>query len=654
MSFTDLKFRRKTKSGRSYVSSAQSMPPFPVTTSTFSPQTTTDAQSTVDIPTASASVPVVFLNENVPVSPDNMTQIEPTGLMVPLREITTVDATAPTSDRTVVPSYEDTNSRVTYENGMYKNLPSLVEIRECGRSGRGLWSKASTVIQPGSTILSVRPHVFSLSSPYLDSHCSGCVGSPGSGLKRCTRCRKVWYCNPTCQNNDWPIHKLECFSLQNWAASAPSDAVSVPSDAVRCLGRILWQIKRKGVNSIWVKEIQAMQSNRKIIQPSAVDAHAHLAQAVVRYLGLSSPTELEEYGIMSTADLVDLISRFVINTVALTSPSLTPIGVSVSPLVALINHSCTPNVVVVFPHDRKDSEKGMKVIALKDIMPGEGITMSYIDTTLPRGLRQKALTETYGFQCQCKACTEFTTVDTREAVWCPKSCGGTCSLPTEERRITRCTICGAALTDPDAVIDATRVGQEALDKAMNLQSRDHHKAKQLTTNIIPVVVSAGMTLSTHPLLALLKLHQMLLLSSFSSQLTQDTLDETIRTAGKYSAGLNAILDEGHPVRAVALAELGKLLAVDELSPTTTPSKNGPSFPPSGPARLKVAYETLLRARKELLIGFGRDTEGGEVGQSVRETIVQLEKELGVWTSGIRNALEDVSPPSAGLVERRAP
>jgi len=150
-----------------------------------------------------------------------------------------------------------------------------------------------------------------------------------------------------------------------------------------------------------------------------------------------------------------------------------------------------------------------------------------------------------------------------------------------------------------------------------------------------------MTPSTHPLLALLKLHQTLLLSSFSSQLTQLTLDETIRTAGKYSAGLTTILTEGHPVRAVALAELGKLLAVDEPSPPMPPPKNGSSFPPTGPARLKAAYETHLRARKELMIGFGRDTEGGEVGQSVRSIIVQLEKELGVWTSGVRNALEDV-------------
>ncbi|KAI6010140.1 hypothetical protein EDC04DRAFT_2770593 [Pisolithus marmoratus] len=468
----------------------------------------------------------------------------------------------------------------------------------------------------GDIVLSLRPHVFTLSTMYLDSHCSGCAGSPASGLKRCTGCRKVWYCTSTCQNNDWPIHKFECTAIQN-------------CDAVRCLGRIMWQIKRKSAGNIW---IQAMQSNRQSIHPTAVEGHTHLAQSLVRYLGASSPTELENYGIMSTADLVDVISRFIINTVALTTPSLTPIGVAVSPLVALINHSCAPNVVVVFPRCRKDSgnEPVAKVAALRNIAPGEEILMSYVDTTLPKSLRQMALMETYNFQCRCRACTESSEVDPREAVWCPTACGGTCSLPTEKNRVSRCNNCGAAINDPDAVMDAARVGQEALDKARSLQ--DSNEAKLLTTNIISVLMSARLTPSTHPLLALLKLHQTLLISSFQTLLTQEVLNETIRTAGKYSAGLSAVLDEGHPVRAMALVELGKLLTVDEPSPAAPQPKNE-SFPPSGPARLRAAYETLLRAR------------GGEIGDDVREILIALEKELGVWVDRIRNVLEDTLPPA---------
>ena len=37
--------------------------------------------------------------------------------------------------------------------------------------------------------------------------------------------------------------------------------------------------------------------------------HTHLAHAIVRFLGLTSPQELAEYGMFSAADLVDLVSR---------------------------------------------------------------------------------------------------------------------------------------------------------------------------------------------------------------------------------------------------------------------------------------------------------------------------------------------------------
>ena len=64
------------------------------------------------------------------------------------------------------------------------------------------------------------------------------------------------------------------------------------------------------------------------------------------------------------------------------------------------------------------------------------------------------------------------------------------------------------------------------------------------------------------------------------------------------------------------------------------------FPPSGPARLKLAYEALVRAHEEVLVGFGKADGGGQLGVELRDAIVRLEKELGVWTTGIRNALED--------------
>lgn len=58
----------------------------------------------------------------------------------------------------------------------------------------------------------------------------------------------------------------------------------------------------------------------------------------------------------------------------------------------------------------------------------------------------------------------------------------------------------------------------------------------------------------------------------------------------------------------------------------------------------MAYNTLVRARNELLIGFGAVNEGGQVGREVRESIAALEKELAVWRQGVKNVLEDTPGP----------
>lgn len=40
-------------------------------------------------------------------------------------------------------------------------------------------------------------------------YCHHCSESPTT-LKRCSSCLSVWYCSPTCQTSDWPIHLVDC------------------------------------------------------------------------------------------------------------------------------------------------------------------------------------------------------------------------------------------------------------------------------------------------------------------------------------------------------------------------------------------------------------------------------------------------------------
>lgn len=205
---------------------------------------------------------------------------------------------------------------------------------------------------------------------------------------------------------------------------------------------------------------------------------------------------------------------------------------------------------------------------------------------------------------------------------------------------------------------------------------DSQKAIQLTTNLVPILTSVGLVPAAHPLLGLSRLLTSLLIEHLASieldveeiqspeiqasqigsskrstpQDFQGALDETIRAATRSYTGLSQILAPGHPVRGVALTELGKLLAVDEPCPENSSSSKAvdtpslpkaPEYPPSGPQRLKVAYDTLMRARNEIAIGFGAGTnEDSEVGTGVRKMLVDLEKEMAVWKDGVNNALRD--------------
>ena len=55
--------------------------------------------------------------------------------------------------------------------------------------------------------------------------CSFCNTIP-SPLKACTRCKKAKYCGVSCQKKDWPKHKLVCVSLKDDGSTTTIDICS--------------------------------------------------------------------------------------------------------------------------------------------------------------------------------------------------------------------------------------------------------------------------------------------------------------------------------------------------------------------------------------------------------------------------------------------
>lgn len=125
------------------------------------------------------------------------------------------------------------------------------------------------------------------------------------------------------------------------------------------------------------------------------------------------------------------------------------------------------------------------------------------------------------------------------------------------------------------------------------------------------------------------------------------LDETIRAGARVVASVSATLPPGHPVRGVAMAKLGKLMAMEEYIPDgKEPSEPTPSqLDPNanlvwqagdddevigGFDRLRMAHNTLEQARKELRVGFGGVNDGGVVGKEVIMLEKRIKLELDAW------------------------
>ncbi|KAI1747378.1 hypothetical protein F4782DRAFT_552131 [Xylaria castorea] len=72
--------------------------------------------------------------------------------------------------------------------------------------------------------------------------------------------------------------------------------------------------------------------------------------------------------------------------------------------VARINHSCRPNCAYFFDYNTF----AQNVVAVRDIQPGEELSVAYIDPILPQVERRKRL-KAWGFECSCERCSASAT-----------------------------------------------------------------------------------------------------------------------------------------------------------------------------------------------------------------------------------------------------
>ncbi|CEQ40962.1 SPOSA6832_02648 [Sporobolomyces salmonicolor] len=311
--------------------------------------------------------------------------------------------------------------------------------------------------------------------------------------------------------------------------------------------------------------------------------------------------------------LLDLCSRFTHNSFALTSSTdMTNIGVSISPLTALFNHSCSPNAVVVFPSFPSSSwPKHMRVVTLKPISPGEEVLTSYVDIALPRELRRKELKDRYKFDCDCVECTGKVRegkVDPREALSCPTAgCEGLIARPA------------TTLQDSSAALQAAKV---ALGDAEKAQYDDPRTALIHLSHLISSLtsISPPFAPSSYPLLHAYQLQLTL-------QLHAHDFPSALQSAHFAWQGATLIYPFGHPVRAVLSTTVARLAVMAPSSESSSPEADLAYWSNLGQRARGVAM--LVEALKEVEVAFGKVEGGGEMGKAVRELLRDQEEGMAM-------------------------
>jgi hypothetical protein len=323
--------------------------------------------------------------------------------------------------------------------------PFPLKLRANKSKGRYVVAKMNADV--GSLLLEEIPNAFVVFKQFATEFCQHCLvrisnnQTQSSGLfgakktaagVTCTDCRKQsFWCSERCKEEDL-IHKVGCKYLIELPGIA--GAASADYNLLRLVLHIVLRRhleKDTQMPGTAFEFVADLLSHHKSF--SASFTHS-IEMAGMDFVNMFQGGPLET---IHVDELVKLACRINSNSHAVHDPSRevnATIGVGIFPLVAMLNHSCTPNALFV------SSESGkMHVRAIKPIKEGEEVCVSYVDLFAPKWDRQGSLLSSKFFWCECSRCHCEDKVDTDE--WMDAVRCDSCSEGYIVRSSLCCTNC---------------------------------------------------------------------------------------------------------------------------------------------------------------------------------------------------------------------
>jgi hypothetical protein len=145
-------------------------------------------------------------------------------------------------------------------------------------------------------------------------------------------------------------------------------------------------------------------------------------------------------------EVTTLFARLQCNVFTACDAEMRPNGAAMYPLAALINHSCDPNCAAVY------TGKVQVIRSLRNLEPGEELTVAYVDTGAPTAVRRRELRRGYFFECNCPFCELFAAEEWRvHGDEQPRRPGVTAAEEDEERAAAARAAAEAAAADAEKV-----------------------------------------------------------------------------------------------------------------------------------------------------------------------------------------------------------
>ncbi|MCJ1306783.1 hypothetical protein MMC25_000426 [Agyrium rufum] len=215
-------------------------------------------------------------------------------------------------------------------------------------------------------------------------------GAVGVTLRKCTGCQIVRYCGKDCQTASWKkSHKYTCKIFKSLYPD-------VLPNTVRMALELLLRRKNLSIPDEDWGALMKLGHHLDDFRNAGAEGGAETWQNVE----LMAKAAKEYSGTKESLEFVQMvICRIMTNTLTLTTPVYTPLGLYLSPLLSTCNHSCRPNAVISY------SESYASLRALMPIAKDDEIYISYCDITHLTSTRRPELLSRYFFNCQCPECS---------------------------------------------------------------------------------------------------------------------------------------------------------------------------------------------------------------------------------------------------------